>query len=70
VTNRGHTYFISLFRSISDNEAYGIPEKGLVSVCWLAGAHQFNVTVLPSLTQFREIGSIFPGFLIMIATGL
>jgi hypothetical protein len=28
------------------------------------------VTVLPSLTQVREIGSVYPGFMIIVAIGL
>ncbi len=31
---------------------------------------QYNPLVLPSLTQFREIGSVYPEFAIIIAIGL
>jgi hypothetical protein len=34
------------------------------------GFSKFTVSVLPSLTQFGEIGSLYPGFAIIVAIGL
>jgi hypothetical protein len=51
-------FILPVSSSVADSEKY------ILSSMWLSGA------VSPSLTQFREIGSVYPGFAIVIAIGL